>query len=84
MWHSAIKVMKYWQGLCKSKRPSNKSYEVLVEHFTDLLLPTKRQFFSFVASIFRPYLISFQTNSPMLPFNYTKFEKVFFKLLGLI
>ena len=31
-----VKFIKHWQGLCKSKRPKNKSYEMLVGHHLDV------------------------------------------------
>ena len=84
VWLSVLKVIKYWEGLCKSSQPSIKSYQVVVDHYTDKLIPCKLRFFSFVASIFEPYLWIFQTGSPMLPFMYEELKKIFTKLLGLI
>ena len=37
-------------------------YECLQRHYTDLLVPCKLQFFAFVAGIFEPYLVIFQTD----------------------
>ena len=69
MWPSVVKVVKYWEGLCKSKRPANKkSYDTLVTSYTDLLIPVKFQFFRYVASLFQEFLVTFQTNKPMIPF----------------
>ena len=35
IWASVLKVIKYWKGLCKSSRPSIKSFcEVVVDHYT--------------------------------------------------
>ena len=59
-------VVRYWEGLCKSKRPCNKSYETLVTHYKDTLIPAKLQFFAFVTSIFKPYLLVFQTDRPVV------------------
>ena len=84
VWPSVLKVIKYWEGLYKSSRPSIKSYQVVLDHYTDKLIPCKFQFFSFIASIFEPYLRIFHTDFPMLPFMYEEFQKVFTKLLGLI
>ena len=60
-----LTVIKYWESLCKSKRTENTSYEILTKHYKDPLVPAKLQFFEFVPSIFQPYLVIFQTNSPM-------------------
>ena len=56
VWLSVLKVIKYWERLCKSSRPSIKSYQVVVDHYTEKLIPCKLQFFSFIAGIFEPYL----------------------------
>ena len=76
-------VIKYWESLCESKRPKNTSYEILVKHYKDPLVPTKLQFFAFVASIFQPYLVIFQTNSPMIPYMFCELEKIFNQLIRL-
>ena len=47
VWPSVLKVIKYWERLCKSSRPSIKSYQVVVDHYADRLIPCKfhRTFF---------------------------------------
>ena len=84
IWDPSKKVMKYWVGLSKSKQPGNKSYECLKTHYTDPLVPSKLQFFAFVAGIFEPYLVMFQTDAPMLPFMFSELEKIFSRLMRLI
>ena len=68
IWLNLVKVIKYWESLCKSKRPKNSSYETLVLHYKDPLMIAKFHFFSYVAGIFKSYLVSFQTDSSMVPF----------------
>ena len=53
-------------------------------HYTDPLVPSKLQFFAFVAGIFEPYLVMFQTDAPVLPFMFSKLEKIFNRLMRLI
>ena len=84
IWNSIKNVMKYWEGLSKSKRPSNKSYEALVKYHTDVLVPCKLQFFAFIASIFKPFLQIFQTDRPMLPFLLHELESLTNKLARLV
>ena len=84
IWKSFKAVINYWEGLCKSKRPSNKSYESLVQHYKDPLIPSKLQFFAFIASIFKLFLTTFQTDHPMVPFLLNEFEKIINLLLPLI
>ena len=66
------------------KQPCNKSYECLKTHYTDSLVPSRLQFFAFVLGIFEPYLVMFQTDAPMLPFMFSKLEKIFSRLIRLI
>ena len=84
VWEPFKKVIKYWESLSKSKRPSNKSYECLQRHYTDLLIPAKLQFFAFIAGIFEPYLVIFQTDMPMVPFMFAELKKIFDKLHRLV
>ena len=77
-------VVKYWEGLCKSSRPKNKSYETLVDHYTDPLVPAKLQFFAFIASIFKGYLVTFQTDKPMVPFMCSELENILNRLIRLV
>ena len=62
---------KSYQVLGKPNQIST-SYECLQRHYTDLLVPAKLQFFAFVAGIFEPYLVMFQTDWPMLPFVFAE------------
>ena len=83
IWLNLVKVIKYWEGLCKSKRPKNSTYETLVLHYKNPLMITKFHF-SYVAGIFKSYLVSFQTDSLMVPFMSDEIEKVFRKLCRLV
>ena len=44
----------------------------------------KFHFFPYVAGFFKSYLVSFQTDSPMVPFMSDEIEKLFQKLCRLI
>ena len=80
IWESIVKVIK--QVLSASKRPKqNKSYEALVKHYLDRVMLAKFHFFKFVASIFKNYLTSFQTDNPMLPF--LSVEKIMRRLMNM-
>ena len=72
------------QVLSASKRPKqNKSYEALVKHYLDRVMLAKFHFFKFVASIFKNYLTSFQTDNPMLPFLSEAVEKIMRRLMNM-
>ena len=48
LWPNSVKVVKYWEGLCKIKRPKNKYYETITKHYLDEL-------FSNQATVFQRY-----------------------------
>ena len=59
IWPSIKRLVKFWQSFPKSKRPSSKSYEVVVETVADPLVVAKLRFCSYVASLLKPYLKKF-------------------------
>ena len=85
LWPSMVCTVKHWMNLCPSKRPqNNKSFDTLVEHSLDLLIPAKFQFFSFIAGILKPYLVIFQSDSPLLPFMFDELSLILYRLVHLI
>ena len=84
IWGSVQKTMKFWETLSKSKQPQNKSYECLLTHYNDPLIPAKFQLFSFLASILQKYLVIFQTDNPMLPFVGDELQKIVRQLIRLV
>ena len=44
IWLNLVKIIKYWESLCKSKRPRNSSYETLVLHYKNPLMIAKFHF----------------------------------------
>lgn len=84
VWESIRKTVKFWEALPKSKRPQNNSYNVVLEHCNDPLVPAKLHFFSFIAGILKKYLIVFQSDYPMLPFVRDELEKIVRQLIRLV
>ena len=41
VWESVVKVIKHWESLSQSQRTKRKSYEILVKHYTNPLMPAK-------------------------------------------
>ena len=70
VWSNIIKITKFWMGPPKCKQPKWKSFTVLTDPVFDLFMPTKMQFFSYVASLLEPYLKSYQSDAPLVPFMY--------------
>ena len=70
------KLIKHYLQLAPSKRPqNNSSFDALVTAHTDKFMKVKLQIFKDVASIMQPFLKSFQTDAPMLPFLTTALKK---------
>ena len=84
VWPCVIKCVVYWESLSRPRCPQIKSYEWLVECYSDPLVPAKLHFFSFVAGIYEPYLTYFQTDTPMALFMFDELSAIFKKLVGLI
>ena len=68
VWKFVVSVINHYKSLSKSKRPKNKSYDLIVKHMTDDLMLVKFQFFKDMASVLSLYLTKFQTDAPTLSF----------------
>ena len=68
IWPNIKRQVKFWQSLPKSKRTSSKSYEIVVEAVADPLVVAKLHFFSYAASLLKPYLNKIQSKEPMIPY----------------
>ena len=85
VWASVVATVRYWESLCKPKKPkNNNSFDTLVIHYQDLLMIAKLDFFAFMASILKPFLVLFQTDNPMSPFIYYELSKVSKRLIALM
>ena len=63
IWSNVVKIIRYWLALFVSKRPrNNKSFDTLVKYHSDHLMICKFQFFKYVASVLKYFLVGFQTN----------------------
>ena len=68
IWPNFVQVIKHYQGLAPSRCPRNdKSYNTLVKHADNKLMPAKLQLFGDVAHMLSEFLRGFQTNSLMMP-----------------
>ena len=74
--------MNFWQGLPKSRQPgqgkqgANFSYENLRLAIKDPLIPLKLQFLEGIASELNSFLITFQSDKPMIPFLVETLEEL--------
>ena len=83
IWPSIVKIVNHWPKLAPSKQPKCKSYEVLKGVVKDPLVVAKLNFFSFLAGHLLPYLTSYQSQKPMIPFLHSDLQQLVKKLLGL-
>ena len=67
IWPSIVKIVNHLECLPKSKRPSDKSYECVVNALKNELSFTRLKFFNYLASKFETFLKLYQTDAPMLP-----------------
>ena len=79
-----VKIAKHWEGMCKSKRPQNKSYKNLTKHYLDKLFTWRLQFFKDIASQFRGFLELMQTDEPMVPFLEEALSDIVLMLMKMI
>ena len=84
IWPNIVKVVESWEKMTKSKRPSCKSYLSVVEAVKDPLMVAKLQFFSFFAGQFKPFLVAYQTDQPMVPFLYQDLLKLIRKIMQIV
>ena len=69
IWDGIVKLIKFILEKTPSSRPKdNKSYENLVLHHNNPLVKVQLHLFKDVALILNRFLVTFQTDNPMVPF----------------
>ena len=82
IWSKTVEVINFWKTLPKSKQPGRgkvgqiTSYDFLTKHCNDSLIPLKLQFFEDIATTLNEFLVTFQTDNPMVPFLVEALEKI--------
>ena len=84
LWSGIVKMVNHWAGLPKSKRPSSKSYANVLSAVHDNLTPAKLHFFSFVAGIFQPFLVKYQSDKAIVPFVHDDLLRLVKRVLLLV
>ena len=84
IWNDVKKLIKFWESLTKSKRPSCKSYNHLTNAVSDILMPAKLQFFCFIAVVMQSFLTKYQSDKLTIPYFYLDILKLIKKLMQLI
>lgn len=69
IWDDMVKLIKFTLAKVPSKQPKdNKSYQNLVKYHTSPLIKVELHLFKDVAFILNEFLVTFQTDNPMVPF----------------
>ena len=84
VWDNVRKMVAFWEGLPKSKRPSSKSYLTVKDSVGDPLFTAKLQLFSLVSNIVKAFLKKYQTDQLMIPLLYCDLKDPVIKLLDII
>ena len=75
--------MAFWEKLPKSKQPKCKSFLKAQKGVHGPTTVLKLEFFSFIAGLLEPYLLAYQTDSPMILFMYEDLQNLVTYLLKL-
>ena len=81
IWDNVVKVIRFWEKKPKSKQPKCKLYINVQKACNDIFTVARLNFFSYVAGFFKPFLKSYQSNSPMIPYLYTDLSELVKKIL---
>ena len=84
LWPNIVKIIQYWESLCKSKRPNNKSYETLLQFYNNKTILHRLQFFIDLSSQLKGFLELLQTDKPMVPFLQGQLADILKMLLKMI
>ena len=79
-----FKVVGEWQSKAKSYGPANKSYNTLVDFYQDRFVQCRMEFFRYVARLMQDYLVTFQTDRPMVAFVADSLEKQLRDLMKIV
>ena len=79
-----MKTVKYWTSPLKSKQPKCNSFSIVSNVVNGVLTPLKLSFFSYMASLFHPFLKNYQSELPLIPFLYDDPTEVLKKVLQII
>ncbi|KAK6471317.1 hypothetical protein HHUSO_G29675 [Huso huso] len=82
IWPAVLKYIDSHKKLPKSKVPTSMSYTLVNEAAADPLFEAKLHFLAFVARQLKPFLETFQTDAPMVPFLAEELQSTLMSLLS--
>ena len=83
IWDNIKQVCQFWDTLPKQKQPQSKSYKNVRDALADPFILAKLHFFSYVSAIVEPYLRTYQTEKPMIPFMFKDLKEIVLQLMQL-
>ena len=66
VWENIKVLQKWW--VKEKKKPKTKSYDTIKSAKAIVFTIAKLQYFSYIAELIQPYLKSYETSWPMVPF----------------
>ena len=67
IWPHVVNMTKFWKRRMPSKQLQSNNFKIVSSAVNDPLTTVKLKFFSYVASVLRPYLEKYQNNDPLVP-----------------
>ena len=82
MWPSLTTYITFFLKKPKSQVPTSSSFSTVKSAVLNKLTTAKLEFFMSIAAAMRPYLQTFQSDGPLLPFITSKLETLLWTLMG--
>ena len=67
IWPYVQVIVEHWKTRVPSKQPQGNNFKVIASAIEDPLITVKLKFFSYIASVLKPYLTKYQSNDPLVP-----------------
>ena len=67
IWPCVVCIVHHWKTRVPSKQLQDNNFEVVASVIDDPLTTVKLKFFSYIASVLKPYFRKYQSNDPLVP-----------------
>ena len=84
IWPSVVFMIKHWKTRVPSKRPQGNNFKVIASAIEDPLVTVKLKFFSYIASVLKPYLSKYQSSDPLVPIMADHALDIIKTLMGIV
>ena len=82
-WPTMTKIMNHWMTLSTSRQTKCRRFEVVTIAVLDPLIVAKLNFVGLITGHLIPYLTTYQSQEPLIPFLYDDLRSLYVELLGL-